>query len=114
MGMKPERDSNLVDKSLLMAETVADLSIDGTERRRQRPQDSEQARGTLQWEERKPIQTRTGVGKQSNQENIGISAQRLVAKPMTRKWRTKIPSAIQLEPLLEKDTGFQGYEPSVS
>ena len=40
MGMKPERDPAEVARSPLMAEAAADLMIDETERRRQRPKDA--------------------------------------------------------------------------
>jgi hypothetical protein len=39
MGMKPERDAQAVQTSELASEGGADFVIDGTERRRQRPQD---------------------------------------------------------------------------
>ena len=39
LGMTPERDGAVVETSQLVSEGGADLIIDGTERRRQRPQD---------------------------------------------------------------------------
>ncbi len=39
LGMTPERDPQVVAKNLLMNESVPDLLIDGTERRRQRQKD---------------------------------------------------------------------------
>lgn len=44
MGMKPEREGAAVQTSELVQEGGADLVIDGTERRRQRPQDKEAQR----------------------------------------------------------------------
>ncbi len=56
--MKPERDSEMVDKSPLMAETDADLLISGTERRQQRPKDTNSKMKTTE-KRRKSTQTRT-------------------------------------------------------
>jgi hypothetical protein len=44
MGMTPERDGQAVQTSELAQEGGADLVIDGTERRRQRPQDKDAQR----------------------------------------------------------------------
>lgn len=44
MGMTPERDAQAVQSSELAHEGGADLVIDGTERRRQRPQDEDTQR----------------------------------------------------------------------
>lgn len=44
MGMRPERDGAAVQHSELGQEGGADLVIDGTERRRQRPQDADAQR----------------------------------------------------------------------
>lgn len=44
MGMTPERDGQAVQSSEIAREGGADLVIDGTERRRQRPQDQDSQR----------------------------------------------------------------------
>ena len=111
MGMKPERDSNLVDKSLLMAETVADLSIDGTERRRQRPQDSEQQEE--HYSGKKKTHTDKNLVLVNNQtKKILYLSPTVGGKTHDKKMADENPISYPTGATLEKDTGFQGYEPS--
>ena len=58
LGMKPERDGAVVEMSQWVSEGGADLVIDGTERRRQRPQDEATPREQYSGKKR-PIATKT-------------------------------------------------------
>jgi Helix-turn-helix of DDE superfamily endonuclease len=58
LGMTPERDAQAVQRSELASEGGADLVIDGTERRRQRPQDEDAQREQYSGK-KKPIPTKT-------------------------------------------------------
>jgi len=110
MGMAPERDSKAVADNLLVNESGADLLIDGTERRRQRPKDAQ-----------KQEEHYSGKKKAHTDKNILLAnshTRKIVYLSPTdsgKKHDKKIadengivyPSAATLG----KDTGFQGYEP---
>lgn len=96
-----------------MAETAADLMIDGTERRRQRPKDAKKQ------EQHDSGKKKTHTDKHlvwvNNQSKKVLYLSPTVGvKPTTRRWQTKIPSTMHYSvgATLGKDTGFQGYEPA--
>lgn len=110
MGMMPERAGEALVESERFNELSADLLIDGTERRRQRPQD-EQAQSDHY----------SGKKKTHTDKNLLIShaesGQVLYLSP-TEPGHThdkKLADAQQITypsgATLGKDTGFQGYEP---
>jgi len=111
MGMKPERDPAQVAKSPLMAEAAADLLIDGTERRRQRPQET-----------KKQEQHYSGKKKTHTDKNLVLvnnqSKKVLYLSPTVggqthdKKMADDDPINYPAGATLGKDTGFQGYEPA--
>ena len=110
MGMKPERDSTKVDKSPLMAETVADLSIDGTERRRQRPKDDDQQ--VEHYSGKKKTHTDKNLLLVNNESKKVIYLSPTVGgKTHDKKMADDNPISYPTGATLAKDTGFQGYEP---
>jgi hypothetical protein len=111
MGMKPERDASQVQNSPLMKETTADLMIDGTERRRQRPQEA-----------KKQEQHYSGKKKTHTDKNLVLinnqSKKVLYLSPTVggqthdKKMADENPISYPPGATLGKDTGFQGYEPA--
>ncbi len=110
MKLTPERDGSAVVTSELASEGGADLVIDGTERRRQRPQD--EAQQQAQYSGKKKAHT------DKNLVLVNRHSQKVVYLSPTqpgRKHDKKLAdeAAIVYPPgaTLGKDTGFQGYSP---
>jgi len=111
MGMKPERDASKVEKSPLMQETAADLMIDGTERRRQRPKDAQKQEE--HYSGKKKTHTDKNLVLVSNQSKKVLYLSPTVGG-QTHDKRMADENPIHYPPgaTLGKDTGFQGYEPA--
>lgn len=106
----PEREGSAVATSELVVEGGADLVIDGTERRRARPQDKTQQQA--QYSGKKKTHT------DKNLVLVNCHSQKVVYLGSTqpgKKHDKKLADEAQLAypqaATLGKDTGFQGYEP---
>lgn len=110
MGLKPERDPAAVADSPLVREAGADLLIDGSERRRQRPKDK--TKQTQHYSGKKKTHTDKNLLLVNNHTRKVVY---LSPTEMGKKHDKKIADeqAIVYPPgaTLGKDTGFQGYEP---
>lgn len=110
LGMKPEREGSRVATSLLALEAAPDLAIDGTERRRQRPTDA-----ALQREHY------SGKKKAHTDKNILLVNETTCkvvylgptapGKTHDKKATDQAQLTYPINATLDKDTGFQGYEP---
>lgn len=111
MGMKPEREASALAESVTAQEQAADWLLDGSERRRQRPQDKQKQREHY-----------SGKKKAHTDKNLlmvnGQSHQVLYLS-RTEPGKTHDKKVADQEAItylrgttLSKDTGFQGYEPS--
>lgn len=110
MGKTPERDPQAVVNNRLVNENAADLLIDGTERRRQRPKDA-----------KKQEEHYSGKKKAHTDKNIlltNVQSRKVLYLSPTengKKHDKKIADenniAYPAGATLGKDTGFQGYEP---
>src|SRR5215468_4393138 len=110
LGVAPERDASQVATSPLALEGAPDLALDGTERRRQRPADA-----TVQQEHY------SGKKKTHTDKNIVLvneTTNKVVYLSPTIAGRTHDKKATDeaqitypVNATLDKDTGFQGYEP---
>jgi DDE superfamily endonuclease len=110
MKLTPERDGQAVAQSALAEEGGTDLVIDGTERRRQRPQDTLQQ--NAQYSGKKKAHT------DKNLVLVNCHSQKVVYLSPTqpgRKHDKKLADEAKIVypggATLGKDTGFQGYEP---
>lgn len=110
MKLAPERDGQAVVASELAREGGADLVIDGTERRRQRPQDD------IQQKEQYSGKKKTHTDK--NVVLVNCHSQKVVylsptqpGKKHDKKLADEAAIAYPLGATLGKDTGFQGYTP---
>jgi hypothetical protein len=111
MGMQPEREASRVAMSPLAWEGLPALAIDGTERRRQRPIDP-----TLQKEHY------SGKKKAHTDKNLLLVNEHtgkvvylgptIAGKTHDKKAADEDQIAYPVNATLDKDTGFQGYEPA--
>ena len=110
LGHAPERDASQVADSPLAVEGAPTLAIDGTERRRQRPQDPARQKAHY-----------SGKQKAHTDKNLvlvnEVTGQVVYLGPTlpgkTHDKRAADEACIAYPPhaTLDKDTGFQGYEP---
>lgn len=110
MGMKPERDGQVLDSSEAVQAEPADWLLDGSERRRQRPQDTQKQRDHY-----------SGKKKAHTDKNLLLvneQTHRVVylgptepGKTHDKKMADKGVITYPRGTTLGKDTGFQGYEP---
>lgn len=110
MGMTPERDAAKVAENELAQEERAELLIDGSERRRQRPKNAE-----------KQKEHYSGKKKAHTDKNILLvnsQTRKVVYLSPTEGGQKHDKRMVDDTPItypsgatLGKDTGFQGYEP---
>lgn len=111
LGMAPERDARRVATSPLMLEGAPAGAVDGTERRRQRPTDA--AKQRAHYSGQKKAHTDKNVLLINEDTSTVLSLSPPVAGKTHDKQATD--EAALLSPVhstLDKDTGFQGYEPA--
>jgi hypothetical protein len=111
LGLRPEREAHRVATSPMAWEGTPDLAIDGTERRRQRPTDP-----TLQKEHY------SGKKKAHTDKNLLLVNETtgkvvylgptIAGKTHDKKAADEAALAYLTNATLDKDTGFQGYEPA--
>ena len=110
MGQAPEREASRVAQNHLALEGPPALAIDGTERRRQRPTD------TTQQKEQYSGKKKTHTDKHILLVNEHTSAvvyfgPTMPGKTHDKKMADGAPIVYPANATLDKDTGFQGYEP---
>jgi hypothetical protein len=110
MGLTPERNPEAVADSPLVAEAGPDFLIDGTERRRQRPQDAQKQ--SEHYSGKKKAHTDKNVLLASSHTKKVLYLSPTVAGK-THDKKVADDSSISYPDCstLGKDTGFQGYEP---
>lgn len=111
LGMAPERDASQGATSPLTLEGAPHMAIDGTERRRQRPQDATAQQAHY-----------SGKKKAHTDKNILLvneMTSKVVYLGPTEPGKThdkqatdQAPIAYPINATLDQDTGFQGYEPA--
>jgi Helix-turn-helix of DDE superfamily endonuclease/DDE superfamily endonuclease len=110
LGHAPERDANRVTDSPLALEGAPELAIDGTERRRQRPQDP--IRQQARYSGKKKAHTDKNLLLVNEVSGKVVYLGPTVAGKMhDKKAADEAPIAYPHNATLDKDTGFQGYEP---
>ena len=110
LDMAPERDARRVATSHLTLEGAPNLAIDGTERRRQRPQDA-----TAQKEhysgKKKAHTDKNLLLVNENTGKVVYLGPTIAGKTHDKKAADEAQIAYPTHATLDKDTGFQGYEP---
>jgi DDE superfamily endonuclease/Helix-turn-helix of DDE superfamily endonuclease len=110
-ALLPERDGKQVAASKLAGEGLPDLALDGTERRRERPKESEQQKSTYSGKKK----THTVKNIILVNETTGKVVYLGPTEPGSKHDKKAADEAAIRYPInvsLDKDTGFQGYEPA--
>jgi hypothetical protein len=111
LALLPERDGKQVATSKLAQEGLPDLALDGTERRRERPKDSEQQKSNYSGKKK----THTVKNIILVNETTGKVVYLSPTEPGSKHDKKAADEAAIDYPTnasLDKDTGFQGYEPA--
>jgi hypothetical protein len=112
LQMMPERDAKRFARSERKHMGSATMIIDGTERRRQRPQNKDKQQ--LHYSGRKKAHSdKNVVIADAKSKRIGYLSQTYSGKTQDKKIVDFEPIAYPRHVTLYKDTGFQGYEPRV-
>ena len=110
LGMRPEREAGCVAASPLAVEGTSDLAIEGSERRRQRPKDDELQKVHYSGKNK----THTDKNLLLVNEDTGkVAYLGPTGRGKTHDKKLADEAAIRYpcNATLDKDTGFQGYEP---
>ena len=111
LAMAPERDASRVARSPLMLEGAPVGALDGTERRRQRP--TEAAKQTAHYSGKKKAHTDKNVLLINEYTSKVVYLSPTVAgKTHDKKATDEADLVYPVNSTLDKDTGFQGYEPA--
>ncbi len=111
LGMKPEREAGHLAENETVGAEPADWLLDGSERRRQRPQDKEKQKEY--YSGKKKAHTDKNLLLVNGQTNrVVYLSQTAPGKSHDKKLADQEHIAYPTGTTLGKDTGFQGYEPS--
>jgi len=111
LGEAPERDARRVAPRALARAGGPDLTIDGSERRRQRPQDHAKQQEPYSGKKTAHTDKNILLVKKNTQKVVSLSP--TVAGTIHEKQATDdAPIAYPNNATLDQDTGFQGYEPA--
>jgi hypothetical protein len=110
MKLTPERDGQAVAESELAREGGADLVIDGTERRRQRPQDAIQQKEQYSGKKKAHTDKNLVLVNGHSQKVVYLSPTQ-PGKKHDKKLADEATIVYPPGATLGKDTGFQGYAP---
>jgi len=110
LGMTPEREGHALAESQLATEGGVDLVIDGTERRRQRP--NVRQRQTDHYSGKKKTHTDKNIVVVNHQtKKVAYLSPTRAGKTHDKKIADDSTIVYPENALLGKDTGFQGYNP---
>jgi DDE superfamily endonuclease len=110
LGVAPERDASRVATSPLLLEGAPNLAIDSTERRRQRPQEATAQQAHYSGK-KKAHTDKNLLLVNENTSKVGYLGPTIAGKTPDKKAADEAPIAYPTNATLDKDTGFQGYEP---
>ena len=111
MGQAPERDASRVAHSPLAREGTPDLAIDGTERRRQRPTDATQQKAHYSGKKKTHTDKNIVLVNETTSKVIYLGPT-VAGTKHDKKAADEAPMCYPTNATLDKDTGFQGYEPA--
>ncbi|HXH70813.1 MAG TPA: transposase family protein [Pyrinomonadaceae bacterium] len=111
MGMNPERDGRPVADSIQAQEGGANLSIDGTERRLQRPVNAEQQKQKYSGKKKTHTDKNILVVNENTKKVVYLSAT-VEGKKHDKKLAEESKISYPKNATLTKDTAFQKYEPN--
>ena len=111
LHLTPERDASKVARSPLSRERAPDLLIDGTERRRQRPQAAELQKAHSSGK-KKAHADKNGRLVNEHTGKVSYLSPTVAGKPHDKKVADHAAITFPASATLSKDPGFQGYEPA--
>jgi len=111
LGMTPARDGDAVASSPLALEGTPDLALDGTERRRQRPQDAAEQRAHYSGKKKTHTDKNIVLINESSGKVVYLGPTEAGSKH-DKKAADEAAISYPSQATLDKDTGFQGYEPA--
>ena len=111
LGMTPARDGSQVVSSPLAREGTPDLALDGTERRRQRPQDAAAQRAHYSGKKKTHTDKNIVLINESSGKVVYLGPTEAGSKH-DKKAADEAAISYPAQATLDKDTGFQGYEPA--
>jgi len=111
LGMTPARDGAAVASSPLALEGTPDLALDGTERRRQRPQDAAEQRAHYSGKKKTHTDKNIVLINESSGKVVYLGPTEAGSKH-DKKAADEAAISYPSQATLDKDTGFQGYEPA--
>ena len=111
LDVAPERDASQLATSPLALEGAPNLALDGTERRRQRPQDA--IAHTAHYSGKKKAHTdKNLLFVNENTRKVSYLGPTIAGKTHDKKAADAASIVYPDNATLDKDTGFQGYEPA--
>lgn len=110
LKMAPERDGEAVASSELVNEHAPDLLMDGSERRRQRPQDATKQQAHSSGKKKAHTDKNIILVNEHTGKVVYLSPT-VEGKTHDKKAADEADIAFPKSATLGKDTGFQGYEP---
>ena len=110
LAMAPERDARQIATSPLTLEGAPHMAIDGTERRRQRPQDDTAQQAHYSGKKKAHTDKNILLVNEMTRKVIYLGPTE-PGKTHDKKATDQAPIAYPVNATLDKDTGFQGYEP---
>lgn len=113
LGEAPERDATRVAVSPLALAGGPNLQVDGTERRRPRPQDDTQQKEHYSGK-KKAHTDKNILVVNANTKKVVYLSPTVPGKTHDKKATDAPPVAYPPNATLDKDTGFQGYEPEAT
>jgi len=111
LSMAPERDASRVATSPLALEGAPDMASDGTERRRQRPSAPSQQQAHDSGKKKTPTDNNLLLVNEHTDKVIYLGPT-VAGKKHDKKAADEAPMCYPTNATLDKDTGFQGYEPA--
>jgi DDE superfamily endonuclease len=110
LGMRPERDARLVATNPETTEGGANLAIDGTERRLQRPVDPIKQKEKYSGKKKAHTDKNILLANENTKKVIYLSPT-VEGKKHDSRAAKEVAIVYPANATLDKDTGFQGYEP---
>jgi len=110
MGHAPEREAQRVETSALALAGAPNLAVDGTARRRQRPRDARKPKAHYSGK-KKTHTDKTILLINEHTSKVVYLGPTLPGKTHDKKAVEEAPVSYRTNTTLDKDSGFQGYEP---
>jgi len=111
LGMTPARDGQQVSTNALALEGTPDLALDGTERRRQRPQDAAEQKAAYSGKKKTHTDKNIVLINESTSKVVYLGPTESGAKH-DKKAADEAAIVYPANATLDQDTGFQGYAPA--